>query len=119
MPVINIPAQVISITDTDGSVTPLRVRFKDPASGEIQTYSEVNVIKRSDKQMDVNFLCSVRQYNREIKFYLGYTCHSIFFLNLFRCVPFGQGVIRLVLGKCQSIYLGMEKIVCEKPAESL
>lgn len=55
MPVINIPAQVISITDTDGSVTPLRVRFKDPASGEIQTYSEVNVIKRSDKQMDVNF----------------------------------------------------------------
>ena len=68
MPVINIPAQVISITDTDGSVTPLRVRFKDPASGEIQTYSEVNVIKRSDKQMDVNFLCSVRQYNREIKF---------------------------------------------------
>ena len=66
MPVINIPAQVISITDTDGSVTPLRVRFKDPASGEI------NVIKRSDKQMDVNFLCSVRQYNREIKFYLGY-----------------------------------------------
>ena len=66
MPVINIPAQVISITDTDGSVTPLRVRFKDPA------YSEVNVIKRSDKQMDVNFLCSVRQYNREIKFYLGY-----------------------------------------------
>ena len=24
MPVINIPAQVISITDTDGSVTPLR-----------------------------------------------------------------------------------------------
>ena len=72
MPVINIPAQVISITDTDGSVTPLRVRFKDPASGEIRTYSEVNVIKRSDKQMDVNFLCSVRQYNREIKFYLGY-----------------------------------------------
>ena len=72
MPVINIPAQVISITDTDGSVTPLRVRFKDPASGEIQTYSEVNVIKRSDKQMDVNFLCSVRQYNREINFYLGY-----------------------------------------------
>lgn len=31
----------------------------------------------------------------------GYTGHSIFFLNLFRCVPFGQGVIRLVLGKCR------------------
>lgn len=72
MPVINIPAQVISITDTDGSVTPLRVRFKDPISGEIQTYSEISVVRRNDKQMDVNFLCSTTQHNRENRFYVGY-----------------------------------------------
>ena len=31
----------------------------------------------------------------------GYTCYSIFFLNLFRCVPFGQGIVSPVLGECR------------------
>ena len=31
----------------------------------------------------------------------GDTCHSIFFLNLFRSVPFGQGIVSPVLGECR------------------
>ena len=31
----------------------------------------------------------------------GYTCHSIVFLDFFGSVPFGQGIVRLVFGKCR------------------
>ena len=31
----------------------------------------------------------------------GYTCHSIVFLDFFRSVPFGQGIVCLVFGKCR------------------
>ncbi|MDE7176344.1 MAG: hypothetical protein K2O59_00845 [Lachnospiraceae bacterium] len=38
---INIPVQMISCTDTDGKITPMRFRFKDKPEASLQYRSAV------------------------------------------------------------------------------
>lgn len=68
---ISLKTQVMSVTDTDGTITPLRVRFQNTL-GEIVTYDKIKVLKRNDKALDASFLCSTIQYNKTIKFVICY-----------------------------------------------
>lgn len=55
---INIPVQMISCTDTDGKITPLRFRFRDN-SGELITV-QINHVLNSEQKIN--------------KFYASFTC---------------------------------------------
>lgn len=68
---LSIPAQVFSVTDTNGSITPIRVRFKNTHE-EIETYNKIEILKLNMKQMHASYLCSTVQYGRILKFVLCY-----------------------------------------------
>lgn len=69
---VNIPIQIISCTDTDGKITPLKFRFEDK-SGKLITVN-IDKILSSDKiSMGVNFVCTSMNYNLQREFRLRYS----------------------------------------------
>lgn len=60
---LSIPAQVFSVTDTNGNITPIHVRFKN---------TQDEILKPNMKQMHASYLCSTVQYDRVLKFVLCY-----------------------------------------------
>ena len=56
---VNIPVQMISCTDTNGKITPIRFRFRD-RNGELITVTIDKVLSedQSRNQVGINFSCS-------------------------------------------------------------
>lgn len=70
---VDIPVQMISCTDTNGKITPLRFRFKDK-TGELITVT-VNKILNEDQdknRVGANYTCSATIYGSEKTFNLWY-----------------------------------------------
>ena len=70
---VDIPVQMISCTDTNGKITPLRFRFKDE-TGELITVT-VNRILNEDQdknRVGANYTCSATIYGTEKTFNLWY-----------------------------------------------
>lgn len=70
---IDIPVQMISCTDTDGKITPMRFRFRDKNS-ELITVTIDKVIK-SEQDMSVigaNYYCAAIIYGMRKTFMLRY-----------------------------------------------
>lgn len=68
---LSIPAQVFSVTDTNGNIIPIHVRFRN-TQDEIETYNKIEILKPNMKQMHASYLCSTVQYNSVLKFVLCY-----------------------------------------------
>lgn len=70
---VNIPVQMISCTDTNGKITPLRFRFKDN-NGELVTVTIKDVIsdEQDPSRVGANFTCSAIIGGVEKKFKLWY-----------------------------------------------
>ena len=58
---VDIPVQMISCTDTDGKITPLRFRFRDK-NGEIVTVTIDQVLSEDQdrNRVGANFSCSAQ-----------------------------------------------------------
>lgn len=70
---VDIPVQMISCTDTDGKITPLRFRFQDN-NGELVTVTVKDVIsdEQAKSRVGANFTCSAIVGGVEEKFKLWY-----------------------------------------------
>lgn len=70
---IDMPVQMISCTDTDGKITPLRFRFRDK-NGEIITITIESVLSEDQERNRVgaHFSCSARIYGSRKTFQLRY-----------------------------------------------
>ena len=70
---INIPVQMISCTDTDGKITPLRFRFRDN-SGELVTVQISHVLNSEQKinKFYASFTCEAEIYGMRKAFTLFY-----------------------------------------------
>ena len=71
---VNIPVQMISCTDTNGKITPIRFRFRD-RNGELITVTIDKVLSedQSRNQVGINFSCSAILYGRRKTFPLWYS----------------------------------------------
>jgi len=71
---VDIPVQMISCTDTNGKITPMRFRFKD-RTGELITVTIEKVISEDQNRNKVgaNFSCSAVIYGTRKKFNLWYS----------------------------------------------
>lgn len=71
---VDIPVQMISCTDTNGKITPMRFRFKD-RTGELITVTIEKVISEDQNRNKVgaNFSCSAVIYGNRKKFNLWYS----------------------------------------------
>ena len=71
---VNIPVQMISCTDTNGKITPIRFRFRD-RNGELITVTIDKVLSedQSRNQVGINFSCSAIRYGRRKTFTLWYS----------------------------------------------
>lgn len=71
---VNIPVQMISCTDTNGKITPMRFRFRD-RNGELITVTIDEVLSedQSRNQVGINFSCSAILYGRRKTFTLWYS----------------------------------------------
>lgn len=70
---VDIPIQMISCTDTNGKITPIRFRFRDN-TGEIVTVT-IDRILSSDQdknRIGVNFSCSAQVHGSKKNFSLRY-----------------------------------------------
>lgn len=76
---IDIPVQMISCTDTDGKITPLRFRFRDK-SGELTTIAIEKILSADQdrNRMGIHFSCTATLYGTQKKFALwySYTAHE-------------------------------------------
>jgi hypothetical protein len=72
---VNIPVQMISCTDTDGKITPLRFRFRD-RDGELVTVQVDHVVSTERKQVGIICTCSATLYGEEKQFVLWYSFFS-------------------------------------------
>ena len=68
---MNIPIQVISCTDTNGRITPLRFRFKNDKE-ELVTIDNVVVRQRSQNTSVLSFTCESIVEDRSSEFTLFY-----------------------------------------------
>lgn len=70
----NIPVQMISCTDTNGKVTPLRFRFRDK-NGELVSVSIDKVLSddQDRNKVGINFSCTARIYGVQKTFSLRYS----------------------------------------------
>lgn len=70
---VNIPVQMISCTDTDGKITPIRFRFRDKG-GELVTVTIEKVLSedRDKNRVGVNFSCVATMYGVRKTFALRY-----------------------------------------------
>ena len=74
---VDIPVQMISCTDTNGKITPMRFRFRD-RNGEIVTIT-INKILSTDQErssLGANFVCSALLYGTQKTFQLRYNYHA-------------------------------------------
>ena len=57
---VDIPVQMISCTDTNGKITPIRFRFRDTEAGELITVTIDKILSEDQgcNQIGVNFSCS-------------------------------------------------------------
>lgn len=71
---VNIPVQMISCTDTNGKITPMRFRFRD-RNGELITVTIDKVLSedQSRNRVGINFSCSAILYGRRKTFTLWYS----------------------------------------------
>lgn len=74
---VNIPVQMISCTDTNGKITPLRFRFRDK-TGELITVTIDKVLSENqDKnRVGVNFSCAAMIHGAKKTFALWYSYFS-------------------------------------------
>lgn len=74
---VDIPVQMISCTDTNGKITPLRFRFKDK-TGELITVTVNKILhEEQDKnRVGANYTCSATIYGSEKTFNLWYSYFS-------------------------------------------
>lgn len=68
---MSIPAQVCCVTDTDGTIHPKWIRFKDENEGII-TIQNLEILKEHTDAIWNNFLCSALMYGQIQKFILCY-----------------------------------------------
>lgn len=70
---IDIPVQMISCTDTNGKITPMKFRFCD-RNGEIVTINIDKVLSTDQEQssLGANFVCSAPLYGTQRTFHLRY-----------------------------------------------
>lgn len=69
----SIPVQMISCTDTDGKVTPMRFRFRDN-DGSLVSVTIENILKRESiaKSIGIDYQCTANIYGMEKHFTLHY-----------------------------------------------
>ncbi len=69
----SIPIQMISCTDTDGKITPMRFRFKD-IDGSIVSVTIDKILKREDltRLIGIKYQCTAIIYGMEKAFTLQY-----------------------------------------------
>lgn len=70
---VDIPVQMISCTDTNGKITPMRFRFRDK-TGEIITVTIDKVLTEDQdrNRVGVNFSCAAMLYGTRKTFNLWY-----------------------------------------------
>lgn len=70
---INIPVQMISCTDTDGKITPMRFRFHDK-DGELTTVQISHILNREQKtdRFHADFTCESEIFGMKKTFSLRY-----------------------------------------------
>lgn len=71
---VDIPVQMISCTDTDGKITPLRFRFRD-RTGELVTVMIAHILSadQDKNRMGACFSCTAVLYGRQKTFRLRYS----------------------------------------------
>lgn len=74
---VDIPVQMISCTDTDGKITPMRFRFRDK-NGEIVTVTIDKILSHDQdrNRVGANFSCSAQVYGSQKTFHLWYNYFS-------------------------------------------
>ena len=76
---IDIPVQMISCTDTDGKITPLRFRFRDK-NGEIITITIEKILStdQDTNRIGIHFSCTATLYGtqKKITLWYSYTSHE-------------------------------------------
>ena len=76
---VNIPVQMISCTDTDGKITPIRFRFRDK-TGELVTVTVEKVLSEDQdrNRVGVNFSCAavVSGARRTFTLWYNYFAHE-------------------------------------------
>ena len=68
---VDIPVQMISCTDTNGKITPMRFRFRDK-TGELVTVAE----EQGSGRVGANFSCSAVVYGSRKTFTLWYNYYA-------------------------------------------
>lgn len=71
---IDIPVQMISCTDTNGKITPMRFRFRD-RTGELVTVTIDKILSEDQdrNRVGVHFCCSAYIYGAQKTFRLRYS----------------------------------------------
>lgn len=74
---VNIPIQMISCTDTNGKITPLRFRFID-TTGELVTITIDKVLAEDQKRnrTGINYTCTATIHGTKKTFHLRYNYFS-------------------------------------------
>lgn len=74
---IDISVQMISCTDTDGKITPMRFRFRD-RSGELVRIDIDRVLSTDQKRgsLGANFICTASLYGTQRTFRLRYNYYA-------------------------------------------
>lgn len=74
---VDIPVQMISCTDTNGKITPMRFRFCD-RNGELVTIHIARVVSAYQHQGSpgADFVCTASLYGREKTFRLRYNYYA-------------------------------------------
>lgn len=74
---VNIPVQMISCTDTDGKITPMRFRFRD-RGGVLVTVTVDKVLSEDQdrNRAGVNFSCAAMMHGARKTFNLWYSYHA-------------------------------------------
>ena len=74
---VDIPVQMISCTDTNGKITPMRFRFRDRNS-EIITINIDKILStdQDHSSLGANFVCSALLYGTQKTFQLRYNYHA-------------------------------------------
>ncbi len=74
---VDIPVQMISCTDTNGKITPMRFRFRD-RNGELVTINIEKVISTDQQHssLGANFVCTASLYGIQKTFQLRYNYYA-------------------------------------------
>jgi hypothetical protein len=72
---VHIPVQMISCTDTNGKITPMRFRFQD-STGEIITVLIDKILTREQSKMTSRYICSATVHGMTKEFCLWYSYMS-------------------------------------------